>query len=178
MAPTERDRDNRLPTKWPIICQCDLYNSLPHEVRGKKAFLRHKQRHILNQQYRLIHGRAPTPPEAYNSEDDHDGEELRSGAEDVDEISTRVLGRRELYKHKPNINDFSNDEDELMNSDVSRDYSISSEGNMERGKPVSDDDEREDINIADDVSDLDDIKQRHLEEEKEILEDTRKQLLV
>ena len=92
MAPTERDRDNRLPTKWPIICQCDLYNSLPHEVRGKKAFLHHKQRHILNQQYRLIHGRAPTPPEAYNSEDDHDGEELRSGAEDVEEISTRVLG--------------------------------------------------------------------------------------
>ena len=82
---------------------------------------------------------------------------MRSGAKDMDKILTRVLRQRELYKHKPNINDFSNDEDELMNSDVSRDYSIFSESNMERGKPASDDDEREDINMADDVSDLDDI---------------------
>ena len=162
MAFSQRDHDNCLPTKWPVICQCNLYNSLPHEVYGKKAFLHHKQCWILTQQFRLVHGRAPTPPEAYDSENDR--QELRSGAEDA--TPTRVLGWWELYKHKPNIDDFSDKEDseseenELAKLNILR--GCSSEGNVERGDSISDceGNGKRDIDIdTDDLSISDNIRQ-------------------
>jgi len=151
--PTQ-NKNSLLPTKWPVVCHCDLYNGLPHGVRGEKSFLRHRTRHIQLQQFNHIARQAPSPIKSYHSSNEEENS-LSSDLDDEDlccEVSASDNGHGEDVEHTKSGTETSGSD------------------NVECGKSGSDDGEEVEREVFGSDSD-EDVDVRRAESESDYSED-------